>query len=267
MVEIERVPYHLHELIKSDTVLFVEGEKDVHTAEKLGYVATTTGSKNSWKPKMAKWFKNKNVILIPDNDKAGREHMEKVGATIYSVVNSLKWLDLPHDRQKGFDLTDWYERISKIDHSHIKWWGQRSARKLFGAQLSIGIRKMAYSYFPEGAPRTAAQLVSAYLPKPNWAVPGIIPEGLTIFAGRPKFGKSMLAMNIALAVTSGSKVMDHTEPAEPGSVLYLAFQDPDKRLQLRLIRMLDGKPAPNNLIFYGRWPQRGEGCLKSSEKK
>src|SRR5262249_36487301 len=50
---------------------------------------------------------------------------------------------------------------------------------------------------------TAADLHSMELPEPKWAVDGILPDGLTLLAGKPKLGKSWLALNLALAVAGG----------------------------------------------------------------
>jgi hypothetical protein len=47
---------------------------------------------------------------------------------------------------------------------------------------------------------TAAELRRLVLPEPRWAVPGLIPEGVTILAGPPKVGKSWLALAAAWAV-------------------------------------------------------------------
>src|SRR5690606_1208354 len=37
---------------------------------------------------------------------------------------------------------------------------------------------------------TAAELMATDFPEPRWAVPGLVPEGITLFAGPPKVGKS-----------------------------------------------------------------------------
>jgi replicative DNA helicase len=52
-------------------------------------------------------------------------------------------------------------------------------------------------------PITDAELWAKTFPPVRWAVPGIIPEGVTILAGSPKIGKSWLALGIAAAVASG----------------------------------------------------------------
>jgi RecA-family ATPase len=46
-------------------------------------------------------------------------------------------------------------------------------------------------------------LLARQLPPIQWAIPEILPEGLTLLAGKPKLGKSWLALAMALAVASG----------------------------------------------------------------
>src|SRR5207253_2368842 len=99
---------------------------------------------------------------------------------------------------------------------------------------------------------TAAELMRMKLPPPRWAVPELIPEGLTILAGRPKTGKSWLALHIAIAVATGGAVLT-SSPVESGPVLYLAMEDTRRRLQKRLSKLLQG-PPPEQLHIRTRWP-------------
>ncbi len=50
---------------------------------------------------------------------------------------------------------------------------------------------------------TVAELLDAEFPEPKWAIPNLIPEGLSIIGGRPKVGKSWLLLQAAIAVGSG----------------------------------------------------------------
>lgn len=107
---VEKPLYRLSKVMRSAEVLLVEGEKDVHVAESLKFVATTNagGSKAPWERQYTETLKGRNVVLIPDNDKSGREHMVKAASALYGVAESLKWLDLPGLPEKG-DLSDWVE--------------------------------------------------------------------------------------------------------------------------------------------------------------
>jgi predicted ATP-dependent serine protease len=45
-------------------------------------------------------------------------------------------------------------------------------------------------------------------------VPGLIPEGVTILAGKPKIGKSWLALDICAAVAADRFVLGETKPVQ-----------------------------------------------------
>ena len=48
---IRQVPYRFPRVMAAEEVLIVEGEKDVHTAEALGYTATcNAGGAGKWRP-------------------------------------------------------------------------------------------------------------------------------------------------------------------------------------------------------------------------
>src|SRR5690606_11474648 len=79
---------------------------------------------------------------------------------------------------------------------------------------------------------TADEILQHDWPEPTWAVPDIIPAGLTILAGRPKVGKSWLALSIAQAVAAGGVVLG--KQVEPGPVLYMGLEDNPRRLQSRM---------------------------------
>jgi hypothetical protein len=65
----------------------------------------------------------------------------------------------------------------------------------------------------------------------------LLPAGLTFLAGPPKSGKGWLALTLALAVASGGN----------RDVLYIALEDPEWRIQSRVLTLLAGKPAPQRL--------------------
>lgn len=50
---------------------------------------------------------------------------------------------------------------------------------------------------------TAAELQRKTFPQISYYIPDLIPEGLTIIAGKPKIGKSWMALDICIAVAAG----------------------------------------------------------------
>lgn len=113
-----------------------------------------------------------------------------------------------------------------------------------------------------GYPKTisAAALRRMEFPEPRWAVPGLIPEGLTILGGRPKMGKSWLALAIAIAVAAAGSVLGLPGLGAAGDVLYLALEDRNRRLKERLdILHPDGGEFPARLHLATTWPRGDEG--------
>ncbi len=100
---------------------------------------------------------------------------------------------------------------------------------------------------------TATELLSHQFAPIRYAIPGLIAEGLNLFVGAPKLGKSWFAMNIGAAIAYGGVALDRIR-VEQGEVLYLALEDPPRRLQSRLERVLAGEPAPAGLFFETEWP-------------
>jgi RecA-family ATPase len=105
---------------------------------------------------------------------------------------------------------------------------------------------------------TAAELMGMELPPVRWAVPGIVPEGVTLLAGKPKLGKSWLALGLAIAVSCGGVALG-TRRVERGEALYLGLEDNARRLQGRLGKLLQGEEAPEGLHMATAWPQIDEG--------
>jgi hypothetical protein len=105
---------------------------------------------------------------------------------------------------------------------------------------------------------TAKELMLHDFPDPRYAVPGVLAEGLNLFAGAPKLGKSWFALNVAAAVAYGGLALDKIS-VERGEALYLALEDPPRRLQRRLQLILGGEPAPDGLFIETAWDKLLEG--------
>lgn len=101
------------------------------------------------------------------------------------------------------------------------------------------------------------------LPEPRWAIPGLFAEGLNILAGKPKTGKSWLALAIAHAVASGAMILD--KKVEIGEVLYLALEDTWRRLQDRLRKLHGATHVSSGLHFAHEWERLKRGGMEGLE--
>lgn len=105
-----------------------------------------------------------------------------------------------------------------------------------GADLAHLSQEATRKIVDKGGPAlrtmTADEILTTEWPEPIWAIPGILPVGLTLFAGRPKLGKSWLLLQLAQAVAAGGMVFG--QKLEPGPVLFLALEDSERRLKERM---------------------------------
>src|SRR5689334_11675418 len=86
---------------------------------------------------------------------------------------------------------------------------------------------------------SAGELLDTSFPEMEWIVPTIIPTGLTILGGGFKAGKSWLALDIALAAGSASRILGAYD-CSLSNVLYIALEDNGRRLKTRLTKLLPG---------------------------
>jgi AAA domain len=111
--------------------------------------------------------------------------------------------------------------------------------------------------------KQASRLRDMSFPAPAEVVPGFIPEGLSILAGRPKVGKSWLALELALGVSLVEQVLGGAIP-EAGDVIYCALEDTFPRLQRRIKKLLwPARPSwPDRLMLATQWRRLDEGGVE-----
>ena len=113
---------------------------------------------------------------------------------------------------------------------------------------------------------SAYELQRRDIPPIRWIVNGLIPQGLTILAGAPKAGKSWLALDLCLCVAQSEPFLGRDTTPMPGSVIYLALEDSDRRLKSRMQTVLDGKDAPTNLHFITEAPPLSGGLVEQMQQ-
>jgi hypothetical protein len=82
----------------------------------------------------------------------------------------------------------------------------------------------------------------------KWIVPDLLPEGLTVLAGKPKLGKSWLVLDLAVAVAQGGWTLGDRH-CQAGSVLYGALEDSERRLKSRMEKVCHKAAWPAGLHF------------------
>lgn len=120
---------------------------------------------------------------------------------------------------------------------------------------------------------TGNQLRDKVFPPVSWAVPDILPAGVTLFGGREKMGKSWLAFGLCIAVATGGYALGKM-PVQKGHALYLSLEDPERRLHKRIRRLAsddtdlshfhyatEWNPADRDGVEHlDMWLEENEGC-------
>jgi len=238
------------------TIFITEGEKKSAALCKLGIPCIGLGGVWNWRAddyaiddfNQFKW-EGRTVKVVFDSDAAYKENIKRAlqalssdltkrGAVPYSV-------ELP--TQRGATKTG-------VDDFIVHHGGGAQAKRAF---LKLPETSLL---IPSGY--TFEEIARAKLPTPKWAVPGLIPVGLTELAGKPKIGKSWLALDLVTAVANGGKVLG-SFPTTQGQALYLALEDQPRRFQDRLRRVLDGSPPSPDGYFFPEWPRVEESGLNA----
>jgi hypothetical protein len=241
-----KIPYRLPELIKApldELIIIAAGEKDADTAAGLGFVATTNSEgerKGAWAPELNAWFAGrKRVAIMEDNDSTGRAHVMEVANALRGIVPDIRivtFRDLPEHN----DLTDWVDRGNGRDELLAKI----EAAKPHQHRPTI----------------TSERLKAMTFAPIKFVVPGVIVEGLTLFAGKPKIGKSWMLLHAAIAVAGGETTLGEIK-CEVGDVLYCALEDNQRRLRSRMLILRPDKAWPGRLHFQTEMPRLSDGGL------
>ncbi len=253
--EVRRVLYRLPELLNADlreTIFVVEGEKDADALNKLGLIATTNVSgSEKWRKEYNEYLKDRTVVILPDNDDAGRSHAIQIANYLKGIAKSIKIIKLPNLPEKG-DVSDWLDAGGTV-------------KELTELVKSESVYKQEERSNSKSNIISAASLMAKEFPEPKFAIPGLLSEGVTLFAGKPKLGKSWCGLGMALAVASGGHALG-TIPVEQGNVLYLALEDGERRLKDRLQKITGNGSVPEELEFATTWSRLNEGGLEQLEK-
>ena len=150
-----KIPYMLPQLIAATPatpIYVVEGEKDVANLAKIGFVATCNsegadnGNGKKWTPDLNRYFKDRDVYILPDNDAPGRQHAEHVARNLDPVAKSVRIVELPGLPHKG-DVSNWLES----DSAGVKLAKLAAAAPLWEPTIEAKAGKRARCHRAEGA--------------------------------------------------------------------------------------------------------------------
>jgi hypothetical protein len=112
---------------------------------------------------------------------------------------------------------------------------------------------------------TAAELQTKQFKPIRIILPDLIPEGVTLLAGKPKIGKSWLALDVCLAVADENRFVLGDKRPVHGNVLYLALEDSPRRLKRRIDKIVQAGSWPTALELHTEWKRMDHGGLVDIE--
>lgn len=98
--------------------------------------------------------------------------------------------------------------------------------------------------------RSMGDLMRKELPAQNWIIDGILPVGNILLTSRPKMKKTFLALQLAIAVSTGGKFLGWD--VRQGEVLFLGLEDNERRMQdrVKMLTQFDFKAADLSRFRY-----------------
>lgn len=211
------VLYRLPEIIEAvalnQQILIAEGEKDADALTALGFQATTSPmGAGKWREPYAEVLAGASVVIVPDNDDAGRTHAHQVAASLTMRKCAVRVVELPNLPPKG-DISDW-----------LAAGGERDALASIIDRTPVwGVDAMTDKH------RTRWRLDELYaddelMSPPPPVVPYLAWRGRsTLLAAREKSGKSTLTGYMSSMVSNGGMFLD--EPCEQGNVLIVGLEE------------------------------------------
>ena len=204
---IERVLYRLPETVAAvragELVFVVEGEKDADRLAALGLAATTNpGGAGKWRAPYGAVLRGGRVVILPDQDLAGRRHAEMVGKSLATASGGaaaeMRVLELAGLAEKG-DVSDWIAEREQAGRTALEI--RRELEQLALQAPPAGTTAPGPSAGRRSRVRRASEI-------PPQAVvflwrPYIACGKLTLLEGDPGQGKSWIAAALATAGSLG----------------------------------------------------------------
>ncbi len=259
------------------------GLERLEDARKAGYLVLVEGESDCW----TLWYQGFPALGLP-----GAEMTGVLEAAMLSGIDRLYLLQEPDQGGATFvsslskRLAEWrwpgnvfVVRLSGAkDPSDLYTQDRAGFRAAFQQAIAqaepvcLQQTRAGASVPPTPASRNTPEIFSLRnllaweLPPVRWVVPDILPEGLTLMAGKPKLGKSWLALSLALSIAAGGVALGK-QPVPQGDVLYLALEDNARRLQARTRQLLASMTeVPDGLDFALDWPRLTDGGLYCLEE-
>jgi 5S rRNA maturation endonuclease (ribonuclease M5) len=222
--------YNIPDIISADKVIWVEGEKCADALNKLGYAATCTiGGAGMLSENTASKFdftplRNKDLVLWPDNDEAGKKLAKIVEAQAKNAgAKSTVMLKIPSTKPEKWDAADAVE-----EGFNIKKFLKDHENKVKKPISLLDDSLIVDRYFVGTAPEQ------------KFLIGNTIPLGVpVVFAAAGDSGKGMMTLDLAMKVSSGASMQNAFGGlvAEHGDAIIITAEDDKDEMHRRISRL------------------------------
>lgn len=236
-----RVPYRLPKVLAAveecREIYIVEGEKDVHTLESHGLVATcNSGGAGKWLPEHSACLRDAVVTIIADKDNPGRAHARAIRESLTGIAAAITIAEAAGP-QTVKDVTDHFANGHTLDDLLITWQSEAEPKPIAAMELWA--------------------FLDASDSPPDWVIPGLLEHGdrllLTGFEG---LGKSMLVRQLAICAAAGLHPFDtdYRNNFKPQRVLFIDCENSEQqgRRKMRPIALASknySRPVGENMMY------------------
>jgi hypothetical protein len=263
------------------TIFFVEGEGKcdrlraaLRESGSREAVTTIAGGANApFRPdQIAALAGAKCIYVLADSDVPGCGAATERAQAIASVNPrcDVRIIDLYPTRDDGSDVADWLRDGHTLTELDTLVESAPRVEQSPMAREKVTTSQIARRATREQAKRPAFVRASELLTEDDdhgleYAVEGLLPLGGTaVLAGRPKGGKSTLALSLALAVARGEPFLGRE--SRKGTVLYLALEGAPHGWKA-LLRRLGVTEHDDLLICIARAPEAAIAWLREEIEK
>lgn len=202
MQGVRLVPYNLPKIAAADLVWIAEGEKDADLLNRVGFVATTNvaGALN-WTEAYTPYFRGKDLVILPDNDKAGEDRLQLLQKLLAKAAKSIRIVRMP----EGFkDISDFVASFTTENAGVSAVMDILESVEVLYRGTAVPVQSMAemeqdYIEYIKRSKTCRLQLGS-WLPGLRGIRPLVPGEMVSILAGTG-CGKTMILQNLALNTT------------------------------------------------------------------
>lgn len=229
--------YRLPEVMASPAVYLVEGEKDVETLRRNDLPATCNPmGAGKWRDEYNESLRGKTIIILPDNDEPGRKHARQAANSLYGIAKEIVIARLPNLPEKG-DVTDYFQNGGTVDElidlaGRAEAFEPNAQETEETASNATGAENFKSLFTIQDANLWIENAKLRPVPRMLFGELWFEGELCILFADTGK-GKSILAVQIADAISKGAAVENFTLEANGQTILYFDFELSDKQFEAR----------------------------------